>query len=145
MSALAPYVICKDAARAIEFYTAVLGGTVTMRLAEPSGKIGHAEIDLGGGALLMLADEYPDHGALGPRSIGGTPVRLHLYVDDADAVVGRAAAAGATIVRPVTDQFYGDRSGQIEDPFGHAWIVSTKTEPLAPGEIERRFAKLMES
>ena len=142
MTGLVPYIICDGAARAVEFHVQVLGARETMRLAEPSGKIGHAELDIGG-ALLMLADEYPDYGALGPRSVGGTPVRLHLYVGDVDAVVARALAAGATLVRPVQDEFYGDRSGQIEDPFGHVWVLSTRKEQLSTVEIERRFAELM--
>ena len=144
MTRLAPYVICRDAARAVDFYTQVLGATETMRLAEPSGKVGHAELALGG-VVLMLADEYPDHGVLAPPSIGGTPVRLHLYVDDVDAVVERAVAAGAAISRPVEDQFYGDRSGQIVDPFGHVWVLSTRTEALSAAEIERRFAALVQA
>jgi PhnB protein len=144
VTSLAPYVICRDAARAVDFYTQVLGATETMRLAEPSGKVGHAELALGG-VVLMLADEYPDHGVLAPPSIGGTPVRLHLYVDDVDAVVERAVAAGAAISRPVEDQFYGDRSGQIVDPFGHVWVLSTRTEALSAAEIERRFAALVQA
>ena len=142
MTNLAPYVICREAARAIDFYTQVLGATETMRLAEPSGKIGHAELTLGG-VVLMLADEYPDHGVLAPPSVGGTPVRLHLYVDDVDAVVDRAVGAGATISRPVEDQFYGDRSGQIVDPFGHLWVLSTRKEALSTAEIQQRFTALM--
>jgi len=142
MSALAPYVICRGAARAVEFYTHVLGATETMRLAEPSGKIGHVELRLGD-AILMLADEYPDHGALAPTSVGGTPVRLHLYVDDVDAVVTRALGAGATLARPVQDEFYGDRAGQIVDPFGHVWMLATRKEQLSPAEVEQRFAALM--
>ena len=142
MTGLVPYLICGDASRAIEFYTRVLGARETMRLAEPSGKVGHAELEVGG-SLLMLADEYPDHGALGPRSVGGTPVKLHLYVGDVDAVMASALAAGATLLRPVQDEFYGDRSGQIEDPFGHVWMLSTKMEQLSAAEIERRFAELM--
>jgi PhnB protein len=143
MTALTPYVICKDAARAIDFYTRVFAATETMRLAEPSGKVGHAELTIED-SMLMLADEYPEHGARGPRTIGGSPVRLHLYVADVDAVVARAVAAGATVVRPVADQFYGDRSGTIEDPFGHVWTVGTKQEQLTTGEVERRYAKMMQ-
>ena len=142
MTGLVPYLICRDASRAVEFYTRVLGARETMRLAEPSGKVGHAELEVGG-SLLMLADEYPDHGALGPRSVGGTPVKLHLYVGDVDAVMASALAAGATLLRPVQDEFYGDRSGQIEDPFGHVWMLSTKVEQLSAAEIERRFDELM--
>jgi len=138
MTGLTPYVICQDAARAIDFYVEVFAATETMRLAEPSGKIGHAGLTIEG-ATLMLADEYPDHGARGPRSIGGSPVHLHLYVADADAVVARAVAAGATVVRPLADQFYGDRSGTIEDPFGHVWVVATKQEALTTDEVERRL------
>jgi len=142
MTGLVPYLICGDASRAIEFYTRVLGARETMRLAEPSGKIGHAELEVAG-SLFMLADEYPDHGALGPKSIGGSPVKLHLDVGDVDAVVARALSAGATLLRPVQDEFYGDRSGQIEDPFGHVWMLSTKVEQLSAAEIERRFDELM--
>ena len=142
MTALAPYLICRDASRAVEFYTRVLGARETMRLAEPSGKIGHAELDVNG-SPLMLADEYPDHGALCPESIGGSPVKLHLYVGDVDAVVARALAAGATLLRPVQDEFYGDRAGQIVDPFGHVWMLLTRKEQLSSTEIERRFDELM--
>lgn len=142
MTDLAPYVICRGAARAIDFYSQGLGASETMRLEEPSGKIGHAELALGD-AILMLADEYPDHGVLAPPSIGGTPVRLHLYVDDVDAVVRRAVGAGATIARPVEDQFYGDRSGQIVDPFGHLWVLATRIERLSVAETQRRFGALV--
>ena len=142
MTSLAPYLCCNDAARALGFYTAALGATETMRLTEPGGRIGHAEISLGG-ATIMLSDEYPDHGARSPRTIGGTPVKLHLYVDDVDAVVARAAAAGATIVRAPTDQFYGDRAGEIEDPFGHHWMLATRKEAVSPQEIQRRYAAMM--
>ena len=141
MTSLTPYLCCKDASRAIAFYVRAFGATETMRLAEPGGKIGHAEISVGG-ASIMLSDEYPDHGVRSPLSIGGTPVKLHLYVDDVDAVVARAAAAGATVVRPVQDQFYGDRSGEVADPFGHHWMLSTKTERLTAEEIQRRYAQL---
>ena len=137
MTTLTPYLCCREAARAIEFYTKAFGAKETMRLAEPSGKIAHAELEIGG-ATIMLADEHPDFGVLSPTSVGGTPVKLHLYVDDADGVVARAVAAGAKIVRPLQDQFYGDRSGQIEDPFGHVWFVATKKEQLSVGEIQRR-------
>jgi PhnB protein len=142
MSVLTPYLCCKDAARAIDFYTEVFGAKETMRLAEPDGRIGHAEIVIAG-STLMLSDEYPDFGVLGPRTIGGTPVKLHLYVPDVDALVARAVAAGARLVRPVEDQFYGDRAGQIEDPFGHVWYVGTKKEQLGAAEIQRRYAKLV--
>ena len=95
------------------------------------------------GATVMLSDEWPDFGALSPPSIGGSPVKLHLYVDDCDAVVARAVAAGATLMRPVTDQFYGDRSGMIADPFGHSWFVATLKEQVAPQEMQRRWDAAM--
>ena len=142
MKSLTPYICCQDAPRAIEFYKKAFDARETMRLAEPSGKIGHAEIDLGG-ALLMVADEYPDHGALGPKSIGGTPVKLHLYVEDADAVFARAVEAGAKVVRALEDQFYGDRSGTLRDPFGHVWFVSMKKENLTADEVQRRYDRMM--
>ena len=142
MSNLSPYLCCKDASRAIDFYQKALGAKEIMRLAEPGGRIGHAELEIAG-ATIMLVDEYPDYGVLSPTSIGGTPVRLHLYVDDVDGFVARAVAAGAKITRPVEDQFYGDRSGQIEDPSGHVWFVATRKEQVSADEIRRRFDALM--
>ena len=135
-----PYLCARNAARAIEFYKEAFGAAEVMRLAEPSGKIGHAEIKIGN-ALVMLSDEYPEHGHRSPQSLGGSPVSLHLYVADADAVARRAVAAGAKVLRPVADQFYGERSGQLEDPFGHRWVISTRTEDLSAAEIERRYAE----
>ena len=137
-----PYLCAKDAARAIEFYRQAFGATEVMRLAEPSGRIGHAEIKIGN-AMIMLADEYPEVGHRSPQTLGGSPVSIHLYVEDVDALAKRAVAAGATLLRPVEDQFYGDRSGQLEDPFGHRWIIATHTEDVTPAEIERRFAAYM--
>ena len=142
MKTLTPYICCQDAPRAIEFYKKAFGARETMRLAEPSGKIGHAEVDIGG-SILMISDEYPDYGALSPTSIGGTPVKLHLYVDDADAVFARAVEAGAKVVRALEDQFYGDRSGTIQDPFGHVWLVSMKKEDLTADEVQRRYDRMM--
>ena len=142
MRNLTPYIACKDAPRAIEFYRQAFGAKEIMRLAEPNGRIGHAELDIAG-STLMLSDEYPEYGVRSPTSIGGTPVMLHLYVDDVDAVVTRAVAAGAKIRRPVEDQFYGDRSGQVEDPFGHVWHVATRKEQLSTAEVQRRYDKLM--
>lgn len=142
MKSLTPYICCQDAPRAIEFYEAAFGARETMRLAEPSGKIGHAELDIGG-STLMISDEYPDHGALSPTSIGGTPVKLHLYVEDADAVFARAIEAGAKVVRALEDQFYGDRSGTLRDPFGHVWFVSMKKENLTADEVQRRYDRMM--
>jgi PhnB protein len=142
MNAITPYLCCKNAAAAIDFYKKAFGATEEYRLAEPDGRVGHAELCING-ALFMLADEYPDMGVLSPQSIGGSAVGIHLYVDDADAVAAKAAEAGATILRPVTDQFYGDRSGTIQDPFGHRWFVSTKKETLDGDEIKRRYDELL--
>jgi PhnB protein len=137
-----PYLCCRDAARAIEFYKQAFGATEMMRLAEPSGRIGHADLRIGD-AVIMLADEYPDMGVKSPQAFGGSPVGLHLYVDDVDAVTKRAVAAGAKLVRPVEDQFYGDRSGTLEDPFGHRWYIATHKEDLTSEEVNRRYAALM--
>jgi PhnB protein len=142
MTNLAPYLCCKDAPRAIDFYVKVFGAKETMRLAEPSGRIGHAEIQIGG-APIMLSDEYPDFKVLSPTTIGGTPVKLHLYVEDVDATVARAVSAGAKITRAVEDQFYGDRAGQIEDPSGHVWYLATRKEDVPAAEMQRRYDKLM--
>jgi PhnB protein len=133
-----PYIIVKDAARAIEFYTDVFGAVELSRMAGPDGRVGHADLQIGE-AWLMLADEHPDFGALSPVSIGGTPVILHLYVDDADACVTRAEAAGATVLRPVEDKFFGDRSGMIADPFGHRWMIATAKEAVSFEEADRRY------
>jgi PhnB protein len=108
-----------------------------MRLPAPDGRIGHAELEFGD-VVLMLADEYPEEGIRSPTSIGGTATTLSLYVEDVDAVVDRAVAAGATVLRSVRDEFYGDRSGQIEDPFGHRWSIATHVEDVTPEEMERR-------
>jgi PhnB protein len=137
---LTPYLIVDDGAAAVDFYTSILGATERMRMAGPDGKIGHTELELGD-SLIMLADEHPEVGALSPRSVGGTPVSLHVYVDDADDVFKRAIGAGATSQRPVEDQFYGDRLGVFEDPFGHKWNVATHVEDVSPEEMERRAAE----
>jgi PhnB protein len=138
-----PYLCCQDAARAIDFYKQAFGATEVMRLAEPSGRIGHAEIKIGE-AVIMLADEYPEMGVRSPLSLGGTPVAIHLYVSDVDALAERAVAAGATVLRPVADQFYGDRSGTISDPFGHRWFLATHTEDVSPQEMRQRYDALMQ-
>ena len=143
MKSLTPYICCQDAPKAIEFYKKAFGARETMRLAEPSGKIGHAEVEIGG-SMLMISDEYPDYDALSPTSVGGTPVKLHLYVEDADAVFARAVDAGAKVVRPLEDQFYGDRSGTLRDPFGHVWFVSMKKEDLTADEVQRRYDRMMQ-
>ena len=136
-----PYLIVDGAGAAIEFYGKVLGARERMRLPGPDGTIGHAELQLGD-SLLMVADEAPQLGLRGPRAIGGTPVTISVYVEDVDGVVERAAQAGARVLRPVEDQFYGDRSGQFEDPFGHRWSVATHVEDVSPEEMSRRAADL---
>lgn len=136
---ITPYLIVKGAAKAIDFYKAAFGATELFRMAQPDGRVGHAEIRIGD-SVVMLADEHPDMGARSPQTIGGTPLSLLLYVPDVDAVVARAVAAGAQLTRPVADQFYGDRSGILTDPFGHSWFVSTHVEDVPPDELERRAA-----
>jgi PhnB protein len=143
-STLTPYIVVKDAARAIDFYKAGFGAVELFRLTEPSGKVGHAELRINGG-LLMLADEYPDFGALSPATIGGSPVKLHLYVEDADSAVAQAVTAGATLLRPVKDQFYGDRSGTVSDPFGHHWHIAARKEVVSPAEMQARWNKAFET
>jgi PhnB protein len=138
---LTPYLVCKDAARAIEFYKNVLGATEKMRMPAPDGKVGHAELQFGS-SQLMLADEYPEMGYRGPQAFGGSPVTLHLYVDDVDTVFKRAISAGAKERQPVENKFYGDRSGTIEDPFGHTWNLSTHIEDVSPEEMEKRMAAM---
>ena len=115
-----------------------------MRMAGPDGRVGHAELDLGD-SMIMLADENPDMDVRGPRAIGGTPMSLHVYVEDADGVFERAIQAGAKVLRPIEDQFYGDRSGQFEDPFGHRWNVATHVEDVSPEEMEKRVTAAMGS
>ena len=134
-----PYLIVDDAAGAIAFYKQAFGATELMRMEGPGGKIGHAEIRIGD-SPIMLADENPAMDAKGPRSLGGSPISILLYVDDVDAVVGRAVEAGAKLVRPVEDKFYGDRMGSLEDRFGHHWHVATHIEDVSPEEMHRRAA-----
>jgi len=134
-----PYLFIKGAGDAIAFYKKAFGATEVLRLADPSGKVGHAEIKIGD-SFVMLADEHPEMGVRGPKTIGGSPFCICLYVPDVDVSFRQALAAGAKEVRPVKDQFYGDRSGTLEDPFGHVWTIATHKEDLSPAEIERRFA-----
>lgn len=133
-----PYLIVRGASDAIEFYKKAFGATELMRMDAPGGKIGHAEIRIGN-SIVMLADEHPDMGAHGPEVLGGSPVHLMIYVEDCDTVFKRALAEGATETRPLKDQFYGDRSGTLTDPFGHQWTVTTHKEDLTPAEIEKRM------
>jgi PhnB protein len=132
-----PYLIVKGGAQALDFYARAFGAVEHLRIG--SGKIGHAEIAIGN-SRVMLADEHPEVGALSPATVGCSPVTLHLYVEDVDAVIARAVAAGATLIRPVADQFYGDRVGGIVDPFGHHWSIATHKEDLSPEELQRRAA-----
>ncbi len=134
------YMCIAGASAALDFYRDAFGAKELSRLVEPDGKIGHAEIEIGN-IVLMIADEYPDYGVLSPKTIGGSPVRIHLYVPDVDAFAERAINAGATLVRPIQDQFYGDRSGQIADPFGYTWIVATHQKDVPPEEMQKEFDK----
>ncbi len=137
-----PYLIVHDAARAIDFYKKALGAEELYRLEGPGGRIGHAEVQIGD-SRVMLADEHPEFGAVSAQTLGNTPVSLCLYVADVDAAFQRAVAAGAQVLRPVKDQFYGDRSGTFADPFGHKWTIATHKEDLSPEEVNRRFEALM--
>jgi PhnB protein len=137
-----PYLIVNDAAGAIEFYKTAFGATELMRLPGPGGKVMHAEIKVGD-SPIMLADEFPEMDIRGPQTLGGSPVSILIYVEDVDVRFAAALAAGATEKRPLADQFYGDRSGTLEDPYGHVWTIATHTEDLAPEELQRRFEEQM--
>jgi PhnB protein len=139
---VSPYLIVDGGEAAIDFYTTVLGATERMHMPSPGGRIGHAELALGD-SLIMLADEHPEMGIVGPKSVGGTPVMISAYVEDVDSVFDRALAQGAKSVRPVENQFYGDRTGQFEDPFGHRWSIATHVEDVPPEEMEKRAAEAM--
>ena len=141
-STVTPYLIVRDGAKALDFYKRAFGATELYRLAAPDGKVLHAEMQVGN-ARFMMADEVPQIGARSPQALGGSPVSILLYVPDVDARVQQATAAGAKIVRPVQDQFYGDRSGTLEDPFGHVWTVATHIEDVPPGEIQKRAEAMM--
>jgi PhnB protein len=136
--ALSPYLIVKGAPIAIAFYTAAFGARELFRLTEPGGKVGHAELQIGQ-SRFMLADEYPDFGALSPITVGGSPVSMHLYVEDVDATAARATEAGATLIRPLTDEFFGDRTCMVTDPFGHKWHLATRKEEVSPSEMQKRM------
>ena len=141
LSGVMPHLICKDAAGAIAFYKRAFGATETMRLPDKNGMLMHAAIMVNGGTV-MLMDEYLDYGARSPKTIGGTSVVLHLSVPDVDAAVGKAVAEGATVIMPVDDMFWGDRYGEIEDPFGHRWSISTPVKTLTPDEIMENLRKM---
>ena len=134
-----PYLILSGASDAIAYYKKALGAEEVLRMEDPGGKVHHAEIKIGD-SRIMLADEHPEIQALSPKTVGGSPVSIHLYVEDVDAAVSRAVAAGAKLIRPVADQFYGDRVGGVEDPFGYRWFIATHKEDLSIEEIRRRGA-----
>jgi len=134
-----PYLVIKGAAAAIEFYKKAFGAVVVMQMPQPDGRIGHAELKFGD-SYVMLADEFPEMDVVSPKTLGNSPVGLLLYVDDVDKTVERAVAMGATIKKPVANQFYGDRNGTIEDPFGHKWTVAVHVEDVTPEEMNRRMA-----
>jgi PhnB protein len=137
-----PYLIVDDGAAAIDFYKSVLGAGERMRMAGPDGKVGHAELNIGD-SVIMLADEHPEMNAVGPKTVGGTPVSIHVYVEDSDSVFERAIEAGAKSLAPMEDKFYGDRSGSFEDPFGHHWNVATHVEDVPEEEMAKRAEEAM--
>jgi PhnB protein len=138
-----PYLTVDGAAEALDFYASVLGGVERARIPGPGGKVMHAEIAFGDGCV-MVSDAFPEWGSNGPRGIGGTPVTIAIYVEDVDAVIARAAAAGATVISQPENQFWGDRSGTIEDPFGHHWHIGTRVEDVSLEELGRRAAAMRE-
>ena len=136
-TAITPYLTVRNAAAAIEFYKRVFNAQERLRIGAPGKQVGHAELTIGNG-VIMLSDEYPDMDVLSPEAIGGSPVTIHLYVENVDAVAEKAVAAGARMLRPVADQFYGDRAGKFRDPFGHLWWISTYQEDVPADEMKRR-------
>jgi len=137
---ITPYLICRNAESAIDFYKRAFGADEILRIGKP-GMVGHAEMKLGN-AIFMLADEFPAMGALSPESMGGSPVSLYIYVEDVDGFTEKAVAEGLKVLKPVADQFYGDRSGHFEDPFGHKWGFATHVEDLTPAELDERAKAL---
>jgi uncharacterized glyoxalase superfamily protein PhnB len=137
------YLCVPNAAAAIDFYTKAFGARERFRLTEPGGRIGHAELDFGG-TVLMLSDEYPECGIRGPQPGVGTPVTIHIHVDNADAVIERSVAAGATLERAPKDEFYGERSGVVRDPFGHRWTIGHHIEDVSTTEMQRRYTEILE-
>ncbi len=139
-----PYLVIKGAAQAIEYYKKVFGATVVVRMDGPDGRVGHAELQIGS-SRIMLADENQSMGATSATTIGNSPVSLYLYLPDVDKVVDKAVAEGAKILKPVQDQFYGDRSGFLQDPFGHFWGIATHIEEVSPQEMKERMKKVMQA
>lgn len=138
------YLRLHDTAAAIDFYTRAFGAKELYRLVEPSGRVGHAEVKIGP-VTLMLSDEYPEYDIRGPRSIGGTSVAIHIHVSDVDRLFEQAVAAGATVVRPLQNQFYGERSATVRDPFGHEWLLGGHIEDVTPEEMQRRYTAMFNS
>jgi PhnB protein len=139
-----PYLRVKNAGKAIDFYKQAFGVTEKFRLVEPGGRIGHCELEFGA-AIIMISEEYPELGVLGPESVGGTTVSIHLHVDDADAAIRRAVEAGAKMTRAPQDHFYGERSGTVRDPFGHDWLIGHDIEDVSPEEMQRRYDEVMKA
>ncbi len=139
---VSPYLCVDGAEAAIQFYVDVLGATERMRMPAPGGKVGHAELQIGD-SIIMLSDEFPEMGQTSPTTVGGSPVTISVYVDDVDATFQRAQNAGATVVRPPEDQFYGDRAAQFVDPFGHKWSIATHIEDVPPDEMMKRVSEMM--
>jgi len=138
---LTPYLVCRDAASAIDFYARAFGATERFRMTDPGdGRLGHAELDFGT-TPMMLSDEYPDFGAISPDTLGGTAVTLHLAVADVDSATARAASAGATILRQPATQSFGERVAALVDPYGHRWLLSQTVETLSPEDMQRRWAE----
>jgi PhnB protein len=140
--AVTPYLTVTGAAKALEFYKAAFGAVETVRLVGPDGRVGHAEIEING-SPIMLSEEYPEMDVRSPTTLGGSGVGIHLLVEDSDAVFNRAVKLGATAVKPVEDQFYGERSGRLKDPFGHTWYIATRTEEISNVEMVRRAESWM--
>lgn len=138
---ITPYLILGNAAKAIDFYKKIFGAKEVMRLEQPDGRVGHAELKIGD-TKIMLADEYPEMDARGPQAYGGSPIHIHLYVKNVDDTIDRAVAQGAKVARPVANMFYGDRSGTIIDPYGHKWYVSTHVENVSNAELKKRAAAM---
>ena len=143
-NSLSPYLTVAGARAAIDFYVAAFGAKELFALIDPGdGRIGHGEVQFGS-TIIMISDEYPDFGALSPEAIGGSPVKMQIYVDHVDLVFQKALALGATELRPVKDQFFGDRSGMLLDPFGHSWTIATRGAEVSPSEMQKRWNAAME-
>lgn len=138
-----PYLRVHNTSEAIDFYARAFNATELFRLTEPGGRIGHAEIKVGP-TTIMLSDEYPEAGIRGPRSLGGTTFSIHLHVENVDQAFDQAVGAGASVIRPLQDQFYGERSGTVRDPFGHEWLLGGHLETVTPQEMQRRYTAMFE-